>query len=129
MSFKKGEDPNRAKGGKRPGAGRKSNIEKEFLKITTARLEKKLEAAADKVIASYLKLAEGYEETRYSDGGMAYKIWIVDAPTTRHALDKFIPAARQQIDLTSGGERFYNITNTFDANARWRAEQKKTPKG
>jgi hypothetical protein len=38
-------------------------------------------------------------------------------------LDRAVGKPAQQVDLTSRGERFNNITNTFDANARWRAAQ------
>jgi hypothetical protein len=38
-------------------------------------------------------------------------------------LDRAVGKPGQAVDLTSGGERITNITNTFDANDRWRAAQ------
>jgi hypothetical protein len=40
-------------------------------------------------------------------------------------LDRAVGKPSQAIDLTGRGERFVNITNTFDANARWREQQEK----
>jgi hypothetical protein len=36
-------------------------------------------------------------------------------------LDRAVGKPAQAVDLTSRGERFVNITNTFDANSEWRA--------
>ena len=38
-------------------------------------------------------------------------------------LDRAVGKPSQQVDLTTGGERFNTIINTFDANARRRAER------
>jgi hypothetical protein len=132
MAFKKGErHPNQ--GGRVPGNGRKSNVEKELQKLVKARIIKKLNAVVDKLIESYLQLAKGRMVKHYNQqtGQHIYTEFEVDAATIRHAISLFVPAARQEIDLTGGAERITNITNTFDANAKWRElrESKKNAGG
>lgn len=45
------------------------------------------------VLETYLKNAQGHWEKRWTEGKepKEYEVWVVDAPTTRHWVDKFIP--------------------------------------
>lgn len=63
------------KGGKKPGAGRKSNKQKELEAWTERKLRDYLYKHGQKIIERYIKLAASARS----------------APTTRHAMDKLLP--------------------------------------
>jgi hypothetical protein len=106
------------KGGKRPGAGRKTNKQNAEEKLKVEIAEKMLEAEVRGIMKEYIRLAKGGAAVEGSQPSII-----------KDAVAKWIPAARQEIDLTPGGEKFVTIVNTIDANAQWRAKQeaKKCP--
>ena len=128
MSFKKGEDPNRGKGGKRQGAGRKSNEKKAEEKIVADRARKRLEADVDSIMDVGLFLATG--KTKGGVKGleeMIKRTAFVDPRHNLHMIDKWIPPAKHEIDISTGGERI-NYTYTIDANKEYREEQERRRK-
>ena len=107
-----------AQGGKRSGAGRKSNKRKAEEKLKSEIAEEMLKAEVGAIMKEYIRLAKGGLAL---DGSQPSII--------KDAVGKWIPAARQEIDGTPGSEKFVTIVNTFDANARRRVEQEAKEKG
>jgi hypothetical protein len=114
MSFKKGEDPNRAKGGKRPGAGRKTNKQKAEEKLKAEIAEQMLKAEVRAIMNEYIRLAKG---GAIKEGSQPSII--------KDAVAKWIPPAKQEIDLSTSGERIINYTYTIDANKEFYEEQER----
>jgi len=53
------------------------------------------------VLESYFKLTQGRKVKHYDrDGKLDYTEEIIDGSTVRHWIDKFVPAARQEIQFT-----------------------------
>lgn len=98
--FQKGNK--KAKGGKREGAGRPTKVQQEAKKLAGELVRDFLETNLGEVLQTYLDNAKGHWEARYTEGKNAkeYKVWVVDAPTTRHWIDKLLPAAKSEIGLT-----------------------------
>ena len=109
--FQKGNK--KAKGGKRMGAGRKSNEAKRITKEATVIAREFLEKHMKEVLHVYLENAKGHYETRYNEKGDSHDVWVVDYATTRHYLDKFLSAAKSEIDVNS---RHMVVFNTVDPN-------------
>ena len=100
MKFQKGHKL--AKGGKRnPPGGRptkqQQEVKKAVAKIALAYIEEHIEP----VLKSYFKLTQGREIKHYDQKGkLVYTEEIIDGSTVRHWIDKFVPAAKQQIEIT-----------------------------
>jgi hypothetical protein len=109
-SFKKGEK-RKNQGGARPGAGRKTLETKAKESRQAALAQAQLDKRRSDIMKEYIRLAEGGAALPF--GGTAIAI-------IKDAVGKWIPPAKQELDLTAGGERITNIVNTFDANAKWR---------
>lgn len=94
MAFAKGNK--HAKGGKRPGSGRKNKttkkIREEAAKIAKAYIEEHVQPVLD----AYGELAGGRWVNHYNQrtGALIYKEWEVDAGTLRHYIDKLVPSPR-----------------------------------
>lgn len=91
--FKKGPDPRRAKGGKRPGAGRKSKIQKAI----EARAEEIAKAFIKrnvlKVLGPYLQLAAG-RKVKHHHPQTGKVLWVeteVEPLILKHYMDKLVP--------------------------------------
>jgi hypothetical protein len=103
-----------APGGKRPGAGRPSKQVKAN-KIAAAEIARQyIEKNIKPVLKTYRKNAEGHYENRWTEGKAPkkYEVWVVDAASTRHWIDKFVPAAKQELQI-SGGLRIVKL-DIFD---------------
>jgi hypothetical protein len=92
-----GQDLRRGKGGARPGAGRPSNQEQAAKKLAAERAREKMEAEVDGVMNEYLRLAKGGKIKKGSS-----------PQTIRHCVERWLPPARQAMDLAVGSpEAFY----------------------
>ncbi len=99
MKFKKGNK--RAEGGKRKGAGRPTKQQQEVKKAVAEKVQAYIEEHVESVLKSDLKLTQGREINHYDQKGtLAYKEEIIDSATVRHWIDKFVPAAKQEIQVT-----------------------------
>ena len=94
MPFQKGN----TYGGKRLKAGRPSKIKQEIKKAAAEIAREYIETNMEPVLSNYLKLAKGYYDTRYTESGFEYEVFISDGPTTRHFIDKLLPD--EQTDQT-----------------------------
>jgi hypothetical protein len=90
--------------------------------------EKEKIAEARKTWCKLLALRDGMVLERKTVSTPAGPVEVEVVPSARDLikcceviLDRAVGKPAQQVDLTSAGERITNITNTFDANARWRA--------
>jgi hypothetical protein len=103
-----------AKGGKRTGAGRLTNQKAAAKKLVAEMVRDYVEKHVRPVLETYRKNAVGHYEKRWTEGKdpKEYEVWVVDAATTRHWIDKFLPAAKQEIAL-SGGLKIIRV-NAFD---------------
>ncbi len=106
--FKK-NDPRTAKGGKRnPPGGRPTKQQQEVKKAAAKMVQAYIEEHVESVLKTYLKLTQGREVKHYDrDGKLEYTEEIIDAATVRHWIDKFLPAAKQEIHFT--GDVKHNI--------------------
>ena len=60
-----------------------------------------IEEHIESVLKSYFKLTEGREIKHYDrDGKLDYTEEVIDGSTVRHWIDKFLPAAKQEIQVT-----------------------------
>ena len=99
MKFEKGNK--RAKGGKRtPPGGRPTKRQQEVKKAVAKMAQAYIEEHIEPVLKSYFKLTQGREVKHYRDGKLDYTEEIIDGSTVRHWIDKFVPAARQEIHFT-----------------------------
>jgi hypothetical protein len=106
-----------AKGGKRDGAGRKTNERKEAEKLVADIVREYTEKNLKPVLETYVGLAAGQVVEFKTKKGKKIKFRLdVDPATTRHYIDKFLPAAKQQLDVT-GGITIVRV-NAFDPNAK-----------
>ncbi len=115
MGFAKGNKY--GKGGKREGAGAKSKKEIAKKLETDQIIRQKLEEHLEEVVRAYLDNAKGRFETRITEKGETYEQFIIDPPTARHFIDKFLPAARQEIDVN---HRHAVVIQMFDGNEQRR---------
>lgn len=112
MPFQKG---NRlGKGGRKKGAGRPSR-EQAKNKQTAAEIAREyIEQHVQPVLANYLKLANGWNETRYSDG-LPYEAFCYDGATTRHFVDKVLPEIKVSSDEQPRPVYFIQFNSTNGA--------------
>jgi len=70
-----------------------------------------IEKHTKEVLETYLKNAKGHFEKRYTESGIEYEVWVVDAASTRHFVDKLIPAMKQEVEVNLHGsvEVFTNV--------------------
>jgi hypothetical protein len=96
MKFQKGNKA--AKGGRRnPPGGRPSKEEVAAKKVAAERAREKIEAEVDEVMDEYLRLAKGRKIKKNSS-----------PQTIRHCVERWLPPARQAMDLAVGSpEEFY----------------------
>ena len=94
--FQNGPDPRRGKGGKRPGAGRPRNEEREFKAVVKEAVTKKLIGMADKLAAHYLK--------------QAFK----DNKVLMHAIDRVLPAAKAEVEVSGGVKIIRVVAPKYD---------------
>ncbi len=71
-----------------PGGRKKGDPVKKAASIIAREF---IEEHVEPVLQSYLKLAKGYYDTRYTDSGKPYEVFVSDGPTTRHFVDKLLP--------------------------------------
>lgn len=95
MPFQKGHKL--AKGGKREGAGRPKARDIEVREEAAKVARRYIEAHVDPVLQNYLKLAKGWQETRFTLSGDSYEIFKYDGQTTRHFIDKILPDEQRTI--------------------------------
>jgi len=96
--FKGKSDPRNGKGGKRKGAGAKTKLQQEVKKAVAKAVQAYIEENIQPVLESYFKLTQGREIKHYDrDGKLDYTEEIIDGSTVRHWIDKFVPAARQEV--------------------------------
>ena len=106
-------DSRNAKGGKRKGAGRPTKQQQEVKKLAAEMARAYIEEHIKPVLESYFKLTQGRIVSHYNrDGHLEYTEEIIDAATVRHWIDKFVPAARQEIDIQTHGS--VNIFTNVD---------------
>ena len=111
MKFQNGNKLSR--GGKKGNrGGRPSKFEKAVQEAAEVHMRKFIEQYVQPVLDTYLKLARGHlvTITRFNKKGekIITRKLEVDPATTRHYIERFIPAARQSMDLTVGTpEEFY----------------------
>jgi len=106
-----------AKGGKREGAGRKRK-DHEAVELAAAVVARKfIEANVKPVLDNYLKLAQGYTETRYTAEGQAYQVFVPDGPTTRHFVDKLLPDEKHEPQPSTFNIAFVRFDNTVQVQA------------
>ena len=96
MKFQPGH--NLATGGARPGAGRPSIHKLAMMEKARLQIEAMLKRNIKKIGKTYMALAAG-EVVKTEKGEIKL---AVDPPTTRHAIERLLPAARQEIDLSVG---------------------------
>jgi len=111
MPFAKGNKL--AKGGKRRGAGRPAREKAEFKKLVGEMAVAFIARHTKEVLDTYLKNARGRYETRVTASGKKVREWVVDAPTTRHWVDRFVPAPQQQIELTGADGGAIEVEHDF----------------
>lgn len=75
----------------KPNAGRPPKVKQEIKKAAAEIAREFIEENVKPVLANYLRLAEGYYDTRYSENGTPYEVFITDGPSTRHFVDKILP--------------------------------------
>ena len=61
----------------------------------------------------------GYQGGAKGLQAMIERRQFIEPLVLRDAVNRLLPPAKQELDVTSGGKRFHTIINTFDANARW----------
>jgi len=60
-----------------------------------------IEEHIEPVLRAYFKLTQGREIKHYDrDGKLDYTEEIIDGSTVRHWIDKFLPAAKQEVHFT-----------------------------
>lgn len=71
--------------------GRPPKSKREIKKAAAVIAREFIEEHIRPVLDNYLKLAKGYTETRYTQEGQSYEVFVPDGPTTRHFVDKILP--------------------------------------
>ena len=110
-SFKKGEDPRRGKGGKRPGAGAPTREELRQRAGELKGLERAKEIIEQKIEEYATRIAE-----RYVTRALEKKADSVLIDAVR----KILPEPKQQVD---GQHRHITIFETIDVNAERRRKR------
>ncbi len=114
MRFKPGREQNhlRGKGGRRPGAGRRSKLQKEVLKAAEIIAREYLEVNIKPVLQAYLRLAIGGKARRLNEKtGKIVSVDVeADGATLRHYLDKILPSKQDtDVNLSGSVEIFTNV--------------------
>ncbi len=112
----KPHDPRSGKGGTRKGAGRKTNETREINRKAAEIARDYIESTVKALMETYLGLAAGVVVKR---NGKEFKL-VVDPATTRDAVAKLLPAARQEFDIE---HRHSVIYETIDPNAERRKKR------
>lgn len=100
MPFKKGNKLGRH-GKQNPPGGRPTKLQQEVKKAVAKIAQAYIEEHIEPVLESYFKLTQGRKVKHYDrDGKLDYTEEIIDGSTVRHWIDKFVPAARQEIQFT-----------------------------
>lgn len=93
MPFQKGHKL--SPGGKKGNKGGRPSKESKKIATTAAEIAREfIEKNVKPVLDSYLGLAKGRWVTRRTLTGAKYREWVVDAATTRHFVDKLVPAIK-----------------------------------
>lgn len=121
MPFRKGHKL--AKGGRRKGAGRKSKTTKEIEKRAEEIARDYIERSIKPVMHTYFQLAHGRMVNKYHEGVVVNQEFEADAATTRHFIDKLLPAAKQEVGLDVGVHGTVNVYTNVDPDARRRKRQ------
>lgn len=87
-----------AKGGKREGAGRPSNQQKEIAKAAAEIAKDYIERSVKPVMLTYFQLAHGRIVNKWHEGKIVGQEFEADAATTRHFVDKLVPTSKQEPD-------------------------------
>jgi len=100
VKFKKGNK--RAKGGKRnPPGGRPTKEAQEIKRQAVQMAQDYIGKHIEPVLESYFKLTQPREVNHYDkDGNLLFTDEVIDGSTIRHWIDKFVPAAKQEIHFT-----------------------------
>jgi hypothetical protein len=80
--------------------GQQTTTQKEIKKAAAEIAREYIEANVEPVLSNYLRMAKGYYETRLSDNGTEYELWVTDGPTTRHFVDKVLPNEQPETGTT-----------------------------
>lgn len=89
-----------AKGGARPGAGPPTKATRAVKKLAAQIAAEFIEKHTREVLETYLKNAKGHYEERFTEDGKKYREWVVDPASTRHWVDKILPAAKQTLEVS-----------------------------
>jgi len=116
--FKKGNKF--GKGGARKGSGRKTNKEREQKLEADERIRRFIDKHLEDIMLAYLDNAKGHYEKRFNDKGIEYEMFVIDPATTRHAIDRFVPPAKQEFDVTN---RHTVVFETINPNAERRRKR------
>lgn len=92
-----------AKGGARPGAGRKSKQQKKEIKRAEEIAREYIEKNIDPVLETYIALAAGQVVMRETPEGKKEFTLSVNPRTTIDAISKFVPPAKQTIAVEHEG--------------------------
>lgn len=104
-----------AKGGKREGAGPKTKREKSIKAEAAEYAKKYLAKEINKVLGKYKKTALGVKVRKHHPKtGRIYHETEWDTSNQRHWIDKFLPSAKQEIDLNA---RIVVKVDAFDPDA------------
>ena len=103
MPFQKGNklSPGGKKGGK---GGRPSKEKKEIQKAAAEIAREYIERSIKPVLHTYFQLAHGRLVNKYHEGQVVNQEFEADAPTTRHFIDKLMPASKQEVDVNVHGQ-------------------------
>lgn len=89
-----------AKGGKRnPPGGRPTKEQKEIERKAADLAREYIERSVKPVMHSYFQLAHGRLVNKYHEGVIIGQEFEVDAPTTRHFVDKLVPEAAKTLEV------------------------------
>lgn len=111
MPFQKGH----SYGGAKPGAGRKPKKELEIKQAAAVIAREFIESNVKPVLNNYLRLANGWLETRYSENGTEYDTFCYDGPSTRHFIDKLLPDEKFQAQGAVINVQFVQFNNQHPA--------------
>lgn len=95
-----------AKGGKRPGAGRKSKKRKEIEATAEELARKYIEKALKPVLNAYIQFAKGrkVKHRHRETGDVLWTEFEAEPKVTCHFIDKLLPAAKQELSIEHKGK-------------------------
>ena len=112
MPFQKGHKL--AKGGKREGAGRKTNKAKEIQQQASAIAREYIESRVKPLMDSYFKLINGRIVRHYdkATGALICEEEVIDSAAVRHAVDTIVPKrAPEDKEGNAVGAMVYKLPN------------------